>query len=60
MQIVHHYTDGRWLRITTDWSKKRIAAVFERTHNRVSWKPGDDKAWEDAFKVLGKERDRNG
>lgn len=57
MQTLYRYHDHRWLRITTDWAKEKISVVFERTHNRVSWRPGDGKAYEDAFKVLKKERE---
>lgn len=57
MQIIYRRYDNRWLRIITDWPKERISVVFERTHNRVPWKPGDTKAYEDAFKLLREERE---
>lgn len=56
MQILHRYHNNRWIRITTDWAKERVAVVFERDSNRVQWRPGDTQAYEDAFKILAEER----
>lgn len=58
MQVLYRYHNRRWLRIITDWAKERVSVVFERTHNRVSWKPGNDQAYEDAFEILKQEREQ--